>query len=91
MKIKVHADGTASLEDLEQHEGQLIWFAMEALKDSYKKSLNDFALNRSGGIMAEDEMFLYEELARVARFQFSLMEDYSPVSLREQVQEWFYV
>jgi hypothetical protein len=87
MYIQVHKDNTASFNQLTQTDGRTIWFALEALKDSYKLSL----IPPAGTNLAhEDEMFLYSELARVTALQFELMENYDP-DTKHTVQEWFYI
>lgn len=87
MDIELHADNTASINNVSQSDARTIWFALEALKDGYKKSL----IPEPGtNIANEDEMFLYYELAKVSRIQFELQENYD-IETRTRVQEWFYL
>lgn len=92
MNVKVHADGTASFENMTHDEGVLIYFALEAYKNDFLKSLQEFADTSKcpSGLQHEDEMFLYHELARISALQFNMMENYEPAE-RTIVQEWFYV
>lgn len=87
MNVKVHKDNTGSFENMTQANARTIWFALEAYKDDFKKSLVPPA---GSNIAHEDEMFLYHELAKVSALQFEMMENYDPDTKRT-VQEWFYI